>query len=83
MEMFLCKSLHEPIGVRDFFFNFGPEMGSRRAGRGLKRFLEAVGFVLAKFQPKRSHGDPIRDIFRVNCEDAISRNMIDEQHLFF
>ncbi len=44
-----------------FFENFGPEMGSRRAGRGLKRFLEAVGFILAKFEPKRSHGDPIRD----------------------
>ena len=36
-------------------------MGSRRAGRGFKRFLEAVGFILAKFEPKRSHGDPIRD----------------------
>ena len=43
-----------------FFENFGPEMGSRGAGRGLKRFLEAVGFILAK-QPKPSHGDPIRD----------------------
>ena len=36
-------------------------MGSRRAGRGFKRFLEAVGFILAKFEPKPSHGDPIRD----------------------
>ncbi len=36
-------------------------MGSQRAGRGLKRFLEAVGFILAKFEPKRSHEDPIRD----------------------
>ncbi len=34
---------------------------SGRAGRGFKRFLEAVGFILAKFEPKRSHGDPIRD----------------------
>ncbi len=40
---------------------FGPETGSRRGGRGFKRFLEAVGFVLAKFEPKPSHGDPIRD----------------------
>ncbi len=44
-----------------FFEKFGPEMGSRGAGRGFKRFLEAVGFILAKFEPKRSHGDPIRD----------------------
>ncbi len=36
-------------------------MGSRRAGRGLKRLLEAVGFVLAKFELKPRHGDPIRD----------------------
>ena len=36
-------------------------MGSRRGGRGFKRFLEAVGFILAKFEPERSHGDPIRD----------------------
>ena len=28
-----------------FFFDFGPEMGSRRVGRGLKGFLEAVGFI--------------------------------------
>ncbi len=38
-------------------------MGSRRAGRGLERFLEAVGFILAEFELKRSHGDPIRDNF--------------------
>ncbi len=44
-----------------FFFDFGPEMGSRRAGRGLKMFLEAVGSILAEFEPKPSHGDPIRD----------------------
>ncbi len=36
-------------------------MGSRRAGKGFKRFLEAVGFILAKFEAKPSHGDPIRD----------------------
>ena len=47
--------------ILGFFRNCGPEMGSRRAGRGFKRFLEAVGFILAKFEPKRSHGDPIRD----------------------
>ncbi len=34
-------------------------MGPRRAGRGLKRFLEAVGFILAEFEPKPSHRDPI------------------------
>ncbi len=26
-------------------------------------FLEAIGFILAEFELKRSHGDPIRDIF--------------------
>ena len=55
-------------------------MGSRRAGRGLKRFLEAAGFILAEFELKRSHVDPIRDISRANFEDAISRNTIDEQN---
>ncbi len=43
------------------FLDLGPKMGSRRAGRGLKRFLEAVGFILAKFERKASHGDPIYD----------------------
>ena len=38
-----------------FLLYFGPEMGSRRAGRGLKRFLEAVGFILAEFELKPSH----------------------------
>ncbi len=28
---------------------------------GLKRSLEAIGFILAKFEPKPSHGYPIRD----------------------
>ncbi len=32
-------------------------MGSRRAGRGSKRFLEAVGFILAEFELKPSHRD--------------------------
>ncbi len=41
---------------------------------GLKKNLEALGFVLAEFQPKWSHGDPIRDIVRVNFQDAISHN---------
>ncbi len=27
---------------------------------GLKRFLEAVRFILAEFEPKPSRGDPIR-----------------------
>ena len=38
-------------------------MGSRKAGRGSKRSLEAVGFILAEFVLKRSHGDPMRDNF--------------------
>ena len=55
-----------------FVFVLGPKMDSRRARRGLKGFLEAVGFILAEFEPKRSHGDPIRDIFHANFQDAIS-----------
>ena len=49
------------FGRFGFFLDFGPETGSRRAGRFFKRFLEAVGFILAEFGPERSHGDPIRD----------------------
>ncbi len=48
-----------------------------------KRLLEATGFILAEFELKRSHGDPIRDISRANFQDAISRNIIDEQNRFF
>ncbi len=55
---------------------------SAAAGRGLKRPLEAIGFVPAEFQPKRSHVDPIRDMSRVHFQDAISRNIIDEQNHF-
>ncbi len=62
-------------------------LGRKRAlgggWRGFKMFLEAVGFILAEFGPKRSHVDPIRHIFRANFEDAISRNTIDEQNRLF
>ncbi len=46
-----------------FCFDFGPQMGSQRTGRGSRRFLKAVGFILAKFEPKQNRGDPIRDNF--------------------
>ncbi len=42
-------------------------MGSRMAGRGLKRFLEAIGFILAEFEPKPSHGDPMMLLGRMTC----------------
>ncbi len=45
--------------VHIFVCFFLPKTGSQRAGRGLKRFLEAVGFILAEFELKPSHGDPI------------------------
>ncbi len=32
---------------------FGTETRSRRGGRGFKRFMEAVGFILAKFEPNK------------------------------
>ena len=37
------------------------------------------GRVSAQTEP----WDPIRDIFRVNFQDVISRNIIDEQRRFF
>ena len=59
--------------------------GNRLAGGGrvFKRFLEAVGFVLAEFEPERSHRDPIPDILSPNFQDATSRNINDERNLFF
>ena len=39
---------------------------SRRSGRALKSFLNALGSILAKYQPKRSHGDPKRISFYIN-----------------
>ncbi len=42
------------------FSDLGLKTGSWKAGRGLKRSLEAIEFILAKFEPKRSHGDPVR-----------------------
>ena len=36
---------------------------SRGSGSGLKSFLDALGAVLAKYHPKRSHGDPKQTFF--------------------
>ena len=58
-----------------FFCYFGPKTGSRRAGRGFKRSLEAVGFILAEFELKRSHGDPIRDNFIIVLFGLIFRGL--------
>ncbi len=44
------------------FLSLGAENGLMEGrGRDLKRFLGGVGFILAEFGPKRSHGDPVRD----------------------
>ncbi len=40
---------------------FGRKRAHGEAGGVLKRFLEAIRFILAEFGPKPSHGDPIRD----------------------
>ncbi len=57
------RPLGRLIGSSSIYFEivlvFGPKTGSRRAGRGLKRLLEAVRFILAEFEPKPSHGDLI------------------------
>ncbi len=55
-------------------------MGSRRAGRGFKRSLEAVGFNLAEFELKRTHGDPIRDHF-MDFGHASWRSCLRERYL--
>ena len=65
-----------------FFAVLGPKTGPGGPGRCLKTLPEAIGFVLAEFEPKRSHGDPIRYILHVNFQDATSRNIIDEQNRF-
>ncbi len=44
-----------------FLFFLGPNMGPGGPGRGLKNFLEAVRFILAKCEPVESHGGPIHD----------------------
>ena len=52
-----------------FFADFGQfwsKMVSPGPGRASKGFLDALGSILAKYQPKRSHGDPFQlnfDIF--------------------
>ena len=63
--------------------SLGAENGLTEGREGFKTFLEAVGFILAEFELKPSHGDPIREIFRANFQDAISRNIIDEQNRIF
>ena len=52
--MILCA--HYGFGARS-----GPTEGPRRPGSGLKRRLVPVGFILAGFEPERSHGDPFRN----------------------
>ena len=47
------------LGNFDISYIFGPKMGSRRPGRYLKSFLEAVRFIVTHYGPVGSHGDPI------------------------
>ena len=52
--------------LADFGQNWS-KMASPGPGRASKGFLDALGCILAKYQPKRSHGDPLHlnfDIFR-------------------
>ena len=41
--------------------DFGPTVGSWGSGSGLKQRLVSVKFILAGFEPERSHGDLFRD----------------------
>ena len=43
---------------------FGSVMGLVAVKKGWKRFLEAIRFILAKYGPVASHGDPNREGFR-------------------
>ncbi len=57
------KTITEALGIGlppGLGFIIGGSTGPRRGGRGFKRFLEAVGSILAEFGPKPSHGSPIR-----------------------
>ena len=45
------------------FVRFGLKMMSRRPGKGLESFLEAVCFTLTEHEPVTSHGEPIHAIF--------------------
>ena len=57
--------------VGPFFADFGQnwsKIGSPGPGRASKGFLDALGSILAKYQPKRSHGDP----FQLNFDYLLS-----------
>ncbi len=57
----LKTRLSGSLGDLLFVSRFGARNGLMEAREVFKKFLEAVGFILAKFEPKPSHGDPIRD----------------------
>ena len=47
--------------IGSFWYMFGfcwPKKWSRGSGSGLKSFLDALGSIWVKYQPKRSHGHP-------------------------
>ena len=50
----------------DFGQNWS-KIASPGPGRASKGFLDALGSILAKYQPKRSHGDP----FQFNFDDFL------------
>ena len=43
------------------FWIFGSKMGFLRLGRGLKRLVGVLRFVVTEYQTVWSHGDPICD----------------------
>ena len=71
----------------DFFFgpflaDFGQnwsKIASPGPGRASKGFLDALGSILAKYQPKRSHGDPFQlnfDYFLTFFDDHFFENQL-------
>ena len=73
---FVCKSglrMLDYSVLRNLTLVFGSKNWSPGPGSGLKSLLDALGAVLAKYQPKRSHRDPkqtLLDIFFVLWSSA-------------
>ena len=64
--------------LADFGQNWS-KIASPGPGRASKGFLDALGFILAKYQPKRSHGDPFQlhfDYFLTFFDDYFFENQL-------
>ena len=55
----------EGCGIEGFWLVFGINVQENRAETYLKGFLDALRFILKKFQPASSHGGTFRSTFHV------------------